>query len=69
MWIKLRPEGRDVISESRLDRQSWEQQRMARLHELSETGTVQAGLYACSPTAEGFMAESDRLGYRPGRLA
>jgi hypothetical protein len=69
VWFRLRREGRDVISESSLDGEDWEQLRMARLHELEEGGPVLAGLYACSPTSDGFMAEFDHLAIQPGRLS
>lgn len=66
VWFRLRRESRDVIAESTLDGEHWEQLRMARLQEMGEVGPVQIGLYACSPTAAGFMAEFDRFECRQG---
>lgn len=66
VWFRLRRESRDVIADSSLDGEHWEQLRMARLQEMGEVGPVQIGLYACSPTAAGFMAEFDRFECRQG---
>jgi regulation of enolase protein 1 (concanavalin A-like superfamily) len=65
--FRLRREGRDVIAECCLEGEPWQQLRMARLQELSATGPVLAGLYACSPTAAGFMAAFDRLALEPSQ--
>ncbi len=69
LWFRLRREGRDVIVDWSRDGGHWAQLRMARLQEMGETGPVQLGLYACSPTAAGFMARFDGLAWRPGRVA
>jgi len=68
VWFRLRREGQDVLADASLDGARWEQLRMARLQELGETGCMQIGLYACSPTAAGFMAEFAHFDCRPGRV-
>jgi regulation of enolase protein 1 (concanavalin A-like superfamily) len=58
-----------VIADASLDGEDWQQLRMARLQELGETGPAQIGLYACSPTAGGFLAEFNHVAYAPGRMS
>ncbi|MCP9848743.1 DUF1349 domain-containing protein [Cyanobium sp. Morenito 9A2] len=69
VWFRLRRKGRDVIADASLDGEHWQQLRMARLQELDETGTAAIGLYACSPTAAGFLAEFDHVNYSIGRMS
>ncbi len=68
VWFRLRREGRDVIADSDLDGEHWEQLGMARRQELEETGPVKIGLFACSPTAAGFLAGFDQCECHPGRV-
>jgi uncharacterized protein len=57
VWLRVRREGQDYIVDASQDGRSWEQIRMARLHEDRDGAAVGAGLYACSPKGSGFVAE------------
>jgi uncharacterized protein len=68
LWFRLRAEGHDCIVEASTDGVRWEQIRMAHLLERPNVGSVQCGLYACSPKAAGYAAEFGFLTLEQGRL-
>ncbi|WP_437926271.1 DUF1349 domain-containing protein [Sorangium sp. So ce291] len=68
IWLRIRREGPDYLVESSDDGAAWTQIRMAHLHEDDGAREVPCGLYACSPTGEGFVAEFARLRIAPGRV-
>ena len=53
MWYKLSRSGRDFLLEHSPDGKLWHQMRVAHLHRLE--GTIDVGIYACSPVGDGFM--------------
>lgn len=64
LWLRIRRESTDYAVESSLDGARWVQIRMAHLHEDTPGARVQCGLYACSPTGGGFVAEFSSLQVR-----
>ena len=60
VWLRLRTEGADCIVEHSFDGQAWTQMRIAHLQEAHASSRVDCGLYACSPKAAGYRAESTR---------
>ena len=68
-WFRIRREADDYLVEASTDGTRWSQIRMARLLEDDGSGApVACGLYACSPTAAGFVAEFRVLSIVPGRV-
>jgi regulation of enolase protein 1 (concanavalin A-like superfamily) len=67
VWLRIRREGDDYLVEAARDGRSWEQLRLAHLHE-GRGMKVRCGLYACSPRGAGFVAEFDSLTIDAGRL-
>jgi uncharacterized protein len=72
--LRIRREGDDFLVEYRQpgrpgsqEEPLWTQIRLAHL-EAGSQGVIQAGLYACSPTAIGYQAEFDFLIIQPGRI-
>jgi regulation of enolase protein 1 (concanavalin A-like superfamily) len=56
----------DYLVEASLAGDEWTQLRLAHLHEASDPAAeVACGVYACSPKAEGFTAEFDKLVISP----
>ena len=68
IWLRIRREGQDYVVEASRDGTSWEQIRLARLHDDVPGAPVAAGLYACSPRRAGFVAEFSYLTIDRGRL-
>jgi regulation of enolase protein 1 (concanavalin A-like superfamily) len=68
VWLRVRREGDDYIVDASRDGRSWEQIRMAHLAEGRERAAVGAGLYACSPKDDGFVAEFAHLKIDRGRV-
>ena len=69
IWFRVRAERHDYIVETSGDGASWEQIRMACLHDRSSVDSVLCGVYACSPKQAGFMAEFSSVQLRAGRLS
>lgn len=67
-WLRIRREDTDYIVETSEDGSHWVQIRLARLLDDKAGSTVSCGLYACSPTSGGFVAEFDFLAVERGRL-
>ncbi len=67
-WLRVRREGTDYIAEYSEDGSFWQQIRMARLLEDKAKGAVDCGLYACSPTGGGLVAEFEFLTFEQGRV-
>ena len=66
--LRIRREGSDYLVEYRDDAPAgpaagagWTQIRLAHLIDDAEGSPVACGLYACSPTAEGYVAEFEYL--------
>lgn len=68
IWLRVRREEADYIVEYSSDGSRWSQIRMARLQEDDGFRMVDAGLYACSPKAAGFVAEFAFVTIESGRL-
>lgn len=60
VWLGVHRDGDDYRVESSIDGRRWSQLRVAHFHE-GHNGTVQCGVYACSPQGAGFVAEFDDL--------
>jgi uncharacterized protein len=67
VWLRVRREGDDYIIDTSQDGSTWEQIRVAHLHE-GRGQPVLCGLYACSPKGSGFVAEFDHFTIDRGRL-
>lgn len=52
LWYRLSRRGADVRVESSFDGSSWQQLRIAHLHDCPDA--LDVGVYACSPVGEGF---------------
>jgi uncharacterized protein len=66
--LRIRREGCDYVVEHSPGGGSWSQIRLAHLHE-DRGGAVACGLYACSPTGAGFVAEFESLVIESGRVS
>ena len=72
--LRIRRAGSDYLVEYRDDEPAehagggWTQIRLAHLMDDAEGRPVACGLYACSPTAAGYVAEFAYLTVLPGRL-
>jgi uncharacterized protein len=67
IWLRVRREATDYLVESADDGRRWTQIRMARLLEDQGGMPVAAGLYACSPKGQGFVAQFRVLHLYRGR--
>ena len=61
VWLRVRAEQGDLIVEASQDGTDWAHLRTAHLHESRPDGSVDCGLYACSPKGAGFVAEFEFL--------
>lgn len=68
IWLRVRREDTDYLTEFAPDGQGWTQMRVAHLLEDRPGLSVQAGLYACSPVDAGFVAEFTLLRVESGRV-
>src|SRR6202030_262977 len=57
IWLRVERTGADYLVESSTDGSNWSQLRLAHLHADDGQQPVAAGLYTCSPTAAGYVAE------------
>jgi regulation of enolase protein 1 (concanavalin A-like superfamily) len=62
--FRIRAEPTALIVEASFDGLEWQQLRVAHLAERTLDGSLQAGLYCCSPKAAGFRAEFHELELR-----
>jgi regulation of enolase protein 1 (concanavalin A-like superfamily) len=69
IWLRVRREATDYLTESSADGAAWTQIRMAHLLEDRAGLAVEAGIYACSPVDAGFVAEFSTLRVDAGRIA
>jgi hypothetical protein len=67
VWLRVRREGDDYLIDASPDGATWEQIRLAHLHE-GRGPAVACGVYACSPKGAGFVAEFTDLTINAGRL-
>lgn len=68
VWLRVRREGQDYVVDASANGRTWEQIRLARLHDDRPGLEVSAGLYACSPKGAGFVAEFSYLDGVRGRV-
>ena len=52
VYYRISRRGKDFLLENSFNGEKWIQMRVTHLHEL--TGTIEAGIYACSPIGEDF---------------
>ncbi len=67
VWLRVRREADDYVVDASREGKSWEQIRLAHLHE-GRGLPVACGVYACSPKGAGFVAEFDSLSLGAGRI-
>jgi len=57
LWLRVGRSGSDYLVEFSPDGAEWTQLRLAHLLEDDGQRSVNAGLYACSPKADGYLAD------------
>jgi uncharacterized protein len=59
IYYKISRRGKDFLLENSFDGEKWQQMRVTHLHELN--GTIEAGIYACSPIGEDFKCNFEYI--------
>lgn len=65
MWYRASRRGQDFLIEASLDGNQWSQLREAHMHRCPEV--LEVGVYACSPTGEGFQCRFRQLAITESR--
>ncbi len=63
MWYRVQKRGPDIFIETAEDGKNWEQMRITHLHAFK--GTLDVGIYACSPKKGGCEVTFDHLTMGP----
>ncbi len=61
-WYRVERQGNDFMLDSAEDGEQWKQMRIAHLYEAPRT--LEVGLYACSPSGEGFRCRFPAFHWR-----